>query len=77
VLGYLSGSIYDVLNVWFEPLMNGAVFPFVFSFPLELSSEWFMVKEFCWYMPCYLMFDLFLDILCYFVRRFLLLFHSI
>jgi hypothetical protein len=77
VLGYLSGSIYDVLNVWFEPLMNGAVFPFVFSFPLELSSEWFMVKEFWWYMPCYLMFDLFLDILCYFVRRFLLLFHSI
>lgn len=46
MLGYLSGSIYDVLNVWFEPLMNGAVFPFVFSFPLELSSEWFMVKEF-------------------------------
>jgi hypothetical protein len=77
VLGYLSGSIYDVLNVWFEPLMNGAVFPFVFSFPLELSSEWFMVKEFWWYMPCYLMFDLFLDILCYFVRRFLLHFHSI
>lgn len=63
MLGYLSGSIYDVLNVWFEPLMNGAVFPFVFSFPLELSSEWFMVKEFWWYMPCYLMFDLFLDIL--------------
>jgi hypothetical protein len=77
VLGYLSGSSYDVLNVWFEPLMNGAVFPFVFSFPLELSSEWFMVKEFWWYMPCYLMFDLFLDILCYFVRRFLLLCHSI
>lgn len=77
MLGYLSGSSYDVLNVWFEPLMNGAVFPIVFSFPLELSSEWFMVKEFWWYMPCYLMFDLFLDILCYFVRRFLLLCHSI